>query len=141
MPTWNPLNDDPATGDSIPVAFLELEGRTLELRSCFIGAAPPASPVEGQFWVDNSASPYRVFQYLSTTPVEPRDVRTVMGEAVTGPTGSGPWYLFFVDQVPNANWAHPCAYAFVREQGGGETWAESEWPPADSIDLHRVSRR
>ena len=29
MPTWYPLNDDPVTGGSIPVAFLELEGRTL----------------------------------------------------------------------------------------------------------------
>lgn len=66
MPTWNPLNDDPATGDSIPVAFLELEGRTLALRTCFIGPAPPASPQEGQFWADNTASPYRVFQYLRT---------------------------------------------------------------------------
>jgi hypothetical protein len=64
VPTWNPLNDDPATGDSIPVAFLELEGRTVELRKAFAGASPPASPQDGQFWVDTSVTPYRVFQYL-----------------------------------------------------------------------------
>ena len=61
--TWNPLNDDPLTGDSIPVAFLELEGRTIELRACFIGATPPTNPVEGQLWLDNSATPYRLKQY------------------------------------------------------------------------------
>lgn len=64
MPTWAPLNDDPNTGDSIPVAFLELEGRTLELRKCFVGAVPPTNPVEGQFWLDNSVTPYRLKQYL-----------------------------------------------------------------------------
>ena len=62
--TWAPLNDDPVTGDSIPVAFLELEGRTLELRSGFIGPVPPAAPEEGQVWVDNGQIPYRVFRYL-----------------------------------------------------------------------------
>jgi hypothetical protein len=62
--TWNPLNDDPQTGDSIPVAFLELEGRTVELRTCFIGATPPAAPVEGQLWLDNAATPYRLKQYF-----------------------------------------------------------------------------
>ncbi|MCG3133846.1 MAG: hypothetical protein HMLKMBBP_01111 [Planctomycetes bacterium] len=64
MPTWAPLNDDPNTGDSIPVAFLELEGRTVELRKGFAGAAPPASPQEGQVWVDTAQTPYRVFRYL-----------------------------------------------------------------------------
>ena len=64
MPTWAPLNDDPVTGDSIPVAFLELEGRTVELRKGFAGAAPPANPQEGQVWVDTAQSPYRVLRYL-----------------------------------------------------------------------------
>jgi hypothetical protein len=63
-PTWDPLDDDPATGDSIPVAFLELEGRTLELRSGFAGASAPADPQDGQVWVDTSAVPYRVYRYL-----------------------------------------------------------------------------
>ncbi len=63
-PTWDPLNDDPQTGDSIPVAFLELEGRTVELRKGFAGATAPASPEEGQVWVDTSAIPHRVYRYL-----------------------------------------------------------------------------
>lgn len=64
MPTWAPLNDDPNTGDSIPVAFLELEGRTVELRTCFVGAAPPALPQEGQLWLDSSLIPYALKQYV-----------------------------------------------------------------------------
>lgn len=64
MPTWNPLNSDPVTGDSIPVAFLELEGRTLALRAFFIGGSPPPSPVEGQGWIDSTSSPYKAYLYV-----------------------------------------------------------------------------
>ena len=64
MPTWDALNDDPVSGDSIPVAFLELEGRTLELRQGFAGAVPPNNPEEGQVWVDTAQTPYRVMRYL-----------------------------------------------------------------------------
>jgi len=62
--TWNPLNDNPTTGDDIPTAFRELEARTLDLRGCWIGATPPGNPVEGQFWLDTSAVPYRLKQYV-----------------------------------------------------------------------------
>ena len=58
------LDDDPVTGDSIPVAFLELEGRTLELRQGFVWAGPPVNPVERQVWIDTGATPYRVYRYL-----------------------------------------------------------------------------
>jgi hypothetical protein len=71
MPTWVALDDDPATGDDIPTAFLELEGRTLEVRQCFIGGSPPASPVEGQLWLDNSAIPYRLYIYAKITAGSP----------------------------------------------------------------------
>ena len=63
MPTWAPLDDDPTTGDDIPTAFLELEGRTDELRSCFVGSTPPDDPTEGQLWLDNSSVPHRLFVY------------------------------------------------------------------------------
>ncbi len=63
MPTWAPLDDDPATGDDIPTAFLELEGRTDELRSCFVGSTPPANPTDGQLWLDNSVVPYGLYVY------------------------------------------------------------------------------
>jgi len=64
VPTWAPLNDDPNTGDSIPVAFLELEGRTVELRTCFVGAVAPIGAQEGQLWLDSSTIPYRLKQYV-----------------------------------------------------------------------------
>jgi hypothetical protein len=64
VPTWAPLNDDPQTGDTIPVAFLELEGRTIELRTCSVGATPPDDPQEGQLWLDSAVIPYRLKQYV-----------------------------------------------------------------------------
>ena len=60
--TWNPLSSDPLA--PAKNTFLELEGRTLDLRGCWIGAAPPDNPVEGQFWLDSLAAPYRLKQYV-----------------------------------------------------------------------------
>jgi len=57
-----PLSNDPLA--PARNTFLELEGRTLDLRSCFVGADPPANPVEGRFWLDSSAAPYRLKQYV-----------------------------------------------------------------------------
>ena len=63
MPTWAALDADPVTGDSIPTAFLELEGRTVELRKSFAGATAPTSPQVGQVWIDTSATPHVVKVY------------------------------------------------------------------------------
>jgi hypothetical protein len=61
MPSpWTPYTD----ADVVKTDVYDLETRTLELRSCFVGAAPPAVPVDGQLWVDSSAVPWRVKQYL-----------------------------------------------------------------------------
>ena len=62
-PTWDPLDDDPVTGDSVTVAFLELEGRTVELRKGFAGSSAPSNPQDGQVWLDTSASPHRAYIY------------------------------------------------------------------------------
>lgn len=42
----------------------------------------------------------------------------------------GPGWLFFVDDVPTANWAHPCRYVLVSEDGSlhVEKWST---PPKD----------
>jgi len=59
--TWDPISNTPAMpGNQV---FLRLEGQTFELRASSIGPTPPANPVEGMLWVDNSASPYRVYVY------------------------------------------------------------------------------
>jgi hypothetical protein len=61
---WNPLNDDPVSGDLNSVAHLTHEGRAFELRACFAGPTPPVNPVEGQFWLDTSTTPYRLKEYV-----------------------------------------------------------------------------
>ncbi|MCK6480194.1 MAG: hypothetical protein HUU06_06695 [Planctomycetaceae bacterium] len=58
---WTPLSSTPTLPGS--QAFLRLEGQAFEVRACSIGPTPPADPVEGMLWVDNSASPYRVYVY------------------------------------------------------------------------------
>jgi hypothetical protein len=57
---WNPLQDTDRAKDGI----YELEARTLELRGVFVGPVAPPNPVEGQFWLDNSAVPYRLKEYV-----------------------------------------------------------------------------
>jgi len=64
-----------------------------------------------------------------------------MGEPVAGlPRSTGRYYVFFVDQMPAANWAHECAYAFVGANGR-RAWADEQWPPDESIELRRIARR
>jgi hypothetical protein len=44
-----------------------------------------------------------------------------------------PRHTFFVDQHPEANWAHECAYAHI---GASETcWADAQWPPPEGVRL------
>lgn len=62
--TWAALDADENTGDSIPTAFLELENRTLELRSCWVGPTAPSNPVEGQHWIDTSTDPHVLKVYI-----------------------------------------------------------------------------
>jgi hypothetical protein len=45
VPPWDPLDDDSATGDRIPVAPLEPDGRAVELRRGFAGATAPTAEV------------------------------------------------------------------------------------------------
>jgi len=58
---WTPISQTPALQGS--QVFLRLEGQTFELRASSIGPSPPANPVEGMVWVDNSATPYRAYLY------------------------------------------------------------------------------
>jgi hypothetical protein len=61
-PNWDDFDGDLPEQD-IPYALLELEGRTLELRSCFIGPAAPADPVDGQLWIQNDEIPWKPWFY------------------------------------------------------------------------------
>ena len=53
--------DDPA--QDIPWALLELEARTLEVRTCSIGPAAPADPVDGMLWIQNDEIPWKFWFY------------------------------------------------------------------------------
>ena len=52
-------------------------------------------------------------------------------------------WLLFIDDVPNANWAHPCRYIYVNVIGGEYEIHESTYPPttlpSDYIKLVQTS--
>ncbi|HMY21670.1 MAG TPA: hypothetical protein PKA58_35350, partial [Polyangium sp.] len=52
----------------------------------------------------------------------------------------GPAAMFFVDELPEANWSHACSYYFFPENGDPIAIAHL-WPPTEDIKLvplHRV---
>ena len=38
-------------------------------------------------------------------------------------------WLFFIDQMPNYGWAHPCMYVFIRKSNGNYTIKNESMPP------------
>lgn len=44
-------------------------------------------------------------------------------------------WLFFVDDVPQANWEHPCRYVFVDVNGNVKCYFETMPPRAETWDL------
>jgi hypothetical protein len=93
------------------------------------------------FW-SNFASRVRPEAEVSvaTSEVEPTELRNAMGEALDVPSDMGRCYLFFVDQHPEANWAHECAYALVG-RNDIRRWVEARWPPEESVELNGVTPR
>lgn len=60
--TWGAFNgSDPL--QTIPWCVLELEARSLELRSTHVGPAAPANPVDGMLWIQNDAIPWKFWFY------------------------------------------------------------------------------
>lgn len=76
----------------------------------------------------------------ATAEVDPAELQNAMGEPLEAPADMGRCYLFFVDQHPEANWAHECAYAFIGSNDTRE-WVEARWPPEESVELTRVTPR
>ena len=129
---WTPLDADPnAPADTV---FRELEGRTLDLRGCWVGAAPPATPVEGHFWLDSSVIPYRLKQYVridgggpSWQPVGPLSRLPASINAdpslVQDRLAPFPYLAFVVESRTDLPVASPMnAGLFVRLLGTGELW-------------------
>lgn len=59
------------------------------------------------------------------------------GELVVSSPSQESWF-FFVDEVPNANWSHPCQYLFVDMDGNIYRYSETT-PPAMDMDLLNMS--
>ncbi|HED05142.1 MAG TPA: hypothetical protein ENI61_00490 [Ignavibacteria bacterium] len=51
-----------------------------------------------------------------------------------GNSGRNEHFMFFIDQFPDANWAHDSAYVLVNLSGHA-TWTDCRWPPDDNIQL------
>ena len=47
------------------------------------------------------------------------------------------WFVF-IDEVPRANWAHPCKYVLVSPADGQTTVIEHNWPPSQILELKRM---
>jgi len=49
-------------------------------------------------------------------------------------TGKNEHFMFFIDQMPDANWAHDSAYVLINLSGHA-TWTDCRWPPDDKIQF------
>lgn len=56
-------------------------------------------------------------------------IRDVMGKNVIQ-AHKGELFIF-IDQEPNANWAHPCIYAVINLDSNKLRFKEAEWPPSE----------
>lgn len=62
------------------------------------------------------------------------------GERVAGLPAFTKAWAFFVDQAPDANWAHPCAYALLDTATDANAWCKAEWPPSDDLQTEDLPR-
>ena len=60
------------------------------------------------------------------------DVHEAAIPQLTAPLGR--CALFFLDLEPDSNWAHPCRYILLAEDGT-VVEAEHEWPPQETIEI------
>lgn len=51
-------------------------------------------------------------------------------------------FLFWIDEEPDANWAHLCRYVVVFDDGSGFVSIVGEWPPVEVIydKLEKIER-
>jgi hypothetical protein len=60
-------------------------------------------------------------------------IRNAAGKLIEAPASDSLIFLLFSDDDPNANWAHPCRYIFV-SQDGILAEALSDYPPLEGMD-------
>jgi len=102
------------------------------------GSDPPAGPPEDvveHFWkVYSDKVPQGAIVLASDVELETKEIRNALEKRLNPSEAPPRAYLFFVDRAPEANWAHPCAYAFV-SAAKEVAWCDAEWPPHASIAL------
>ncbi len=69
---------------------------------------------------------------ISVAHVPAEGVRKAFGGVVPIPEGvdAEHTWLFFVDLSPYAEWAHPCRYYFVDDEGAISAGHDDEYPPS-----------
>jgi len=63
------------------------------------------------------------------------------GQAITNPTGgnytapANSWF-FFIDDLPQAFYAHDCRYVFIEVWGGADSVINEQWPPDIHLEMY-----
>jgi len=68
-----------------------------------------------------------------------KEIQTTSGEVIFLPEGSDSCHAFFIDQEPEANWAHKCTYVFFTEEVKNLIWIDSEWPPSEDFPVYEIT--
>ena len=75
--------------------------------------------------------------WASKEKIKANTVVSSWGAPILSP-GQESW-LFFVDEVPDANWAHPCQYIFVDMDGNIYTYSAKTPPSGIARELVNMS--
>lgn len=65
--------------------------------------------------------------YVSKNTIQPNTIVETYGEEDKSPNNES--WLFFIDDIPYGNWAHPCRYVYVNTVGGNYEVHDNSWPP------------
>lgn len=118
--------------------------RTLEARGGQLvlpgASSDPPAEVIARFWQAFTGRVEPEARVFALGQMEPAQLTDVRGEHVQGFDAPGKAWVFFIDQAPDANWAHSCAYAALGVASDQNMWASAEWPPADNWLLEDVPR-
>ena len=101
---------------------------------------PPAD-WQRLFWhraADQFAAVAEIF--VAVGRIRGAEVRDMLGRELPGFSGqTEDAALFFVDEMPPANWAHRCSYVLVRP-GAEPVIVHHDTPPSAAIQLERAVR-
>ncbi|MCF0206909.1 MAG: hypothetical protein HUK15_05725, partial [Bacteroidales bacterium] len=79
--------------------------------------------------------------YVANSLVNTTDTIQLLGIKIIIPPQDSCW-MFFIDQMPLANWAHPCKYVFINICSGKCNVIDSNLPPINkNINLAKATSR